>query len=166
MRFEIAQDFAGPLAVVEAAFLDPALLERMGELPKLGRPELLTQEDNGATVHQRVRYRFSGDLSSAVRRVIDPSKLTWVEDSILDRRTHRTTWTIRPDHYADRLTAHGSFALQAMANTNTRRIAEGDVKVSVPLVGGRVERAIVSGLMEHAELEVGVVNDWLAQTAH
>jgi len=166
MKFHIEQEFVGSLDAVESAFLDPGLLERMGELPKLGQPDLLSQDDNRTTVHQRVRYRFGGDLSSAVRRVIDPARLTWVEDSILDRRTHRTTWTIRPDHYADRLTASGSFALQPAGPDRTRRIAEGDVKVTFPLVGGRVERAIISGLEEHAHLEVDVVNDWLAQTAH
>jgi hypothetical protein len=47
----------------------------------------------------------------------------------------------------------------------TRRVAEGDVRVSFPLVGGKVERAIVSGLSEHADLEVAVVNGWLADAA-
>jgi hypothetical protein len=166
MRFRIEQHFAGSLAAVEAAFLDPGLLERMGELPKLGRPDLLSQDDDGTVVRQRVRYRFSGELSSAVRRVVDPGRLTWVEESVVDRRTHRTTWTIRPDNYAGRLAASGTFTLEPVAPDRTRRIAEGEIKVSFPLVGGRVEMAIVAGLREHADLEVGVVNDWLAQTAH
>ena len=166
MRFHIEQDFAGSLDAVEAAFLDPDLLARMGQLPKLGQPDLLSQDDDGAVVHRRVRYRFGGELSSAVRKVIDPARLTWVEDSVLERSTHRTTWTIRPDQYADRLKASGTFSLQPLGPDRTRRIAEGEVRVSFPVVGSRVERAIVSGLEEHADLEVGVVNDWLAQTAH
>jgi hypothetical protein len=40
-------------------------------------------------------------------------------------------------------------------------VAEGDLRVRFPLVGGRVERAIVSGLEEHAELEAQVMTRWL-----
>jgi hypothetical protein len=162
VRFHIEQDFAGPLEAVESAFVDPELLDRIGELPKLGRPELLSQDKTADTVHQRVRYRFSGELSSAARRVLDPGKLTWVEDSVLDRRTHRTTWTIVPDNYAGRLSCSGTFTLLPRGDAATRRVTDGDVRVSFPLVGSRVERAIVSGLAEHAELEVGVVDAWLA----
>ena len=163
MHFRIEQDFAGPLDAVENAFVDPALLDRIGDLPKLGRPELLSQDKTADTVHQRVRYRFAGDLNSAARRVLDPTKLTWVEDSLLERRNHRTTWTIVPDNYGSRLACSGTFTLQARGPQTTRRVAEGDVRVSFPLVGSRVERAIVSGLAEHAHLEVAVVDAWMAE---
>jgi hypothetical protein len=37
--------------------------------------------------------------------------------------------------------------------------------VHFPLVGGRVERAIVSGLAEHAEQEIALVHEWMGRTA-
>ena len=40
-------------------------------------------------------------------------------------------------------------------------MAQGDLRVSFPLVGGKVERAIVSGLREHADLEAAALRDWL-----
>ena len=42
-----------------------------------------------------------------------------------------------------------------------RAIPEADLKVTVPLVGGKVEQAIVSGLREHAEREEQVLAEWL-----
>jgi hypothetical protein len=109
-----------------------------------------------------VRYAFAGELSPAVTAVVDPAKLTWVEDSTSDRGTHRSTFRIVPDHYADRLTASGTFTLQP-DGAGSRRIAEGDVRVRFPLVGSRVERAIVSGLEEHAEAEADAMSGWLAE---
>ena len=162
MRFRIEQRFDAPLAAVEDAFVDAGFMEALGELPKLGRPRLLDQRVEGDLVHQRVHYAFAGDLSPAVTAVVDPAKLTWVEESTLDRRTHQTTFRIVPDHYRNRLQASGSFALTADGDT-TRRLAEGNVKVHFALVGGRVERAIVSGLHEHAEMEERVMAGWLAQ---
>jgi hypothetical protein len=163
VRFRIEQRFAAPLESVEAAYLDPAFLEALARLPKLGRPRLLDQTEDGDLVHRRVHYEFVGDLSAAVTAVVDPDKLTWIEESTLDRRTHRTSFRIVPDHYGKRLACSGSFALLSEGSA-TRRVTEGDVDVRFALVGGRVERAIVSGLREHAELEEDVMAEWLAET--
>lgn len=162
MRFRITQRFDASVERVEDALLDPAFLERMGELPKLGRPQLLDHQEDGDTVRRRVRYAFTGHLSSAVTAVVDPAKLTWVEDSTTDRRTHHTTFRIVPDHYTDRLQCHGAFTLEP-DGAGSRRVAEGDLRVRFPLVGSRVERAIVSGLEEHAEAEAEAAAAWLAE---
>ena len=55
------------------------------------------------------------------------------------------------------LRAHGTFRLEPAGDGATRRTAEGELKVSVPFVGGKVEQAIVSGLREHAALEQGAI---------
>jgi hypothetical protein len=163
MRFRIEQRFDLPLGTVEDALVDPGFVERMADLPKLGHPRLLAHEVDGDKVHQQVRYAFAGDLSPAVRRVVDPAKLTWIEDSTMDRSTHRTDFVILPDNYAGLLRCRGTFVLRADGDATTR-VAEGDIVVSVPLVGGRVERAIVSGLEEHARAEVELVKAWAAET--
>lgn len=162
MRFTIEQRLEAPLERVEAALVDPAYLERLQSLPKLGRPTLVDRREDGDVVHQAVRYAFVGELSAAVRRVVDPQRLTWVEEATVDRTTHVTTWRIVPDHYGHLLRAHGTFLLEPDGGGATRRVAEGELKVSVPFVGGKVEQAIVSGLREHAALEQDVLEEWLS----
>lgn len=168
MRFRIEQRLPGPIAAVEDALLDPAFLDRLASLPKLGRPELLDQQVDGDRVRQRVRYAFAGDLSPAVTAVVDPERLTWVEDVTLDRRTHRSEFTIVPDHYGSRLRCSGTFTLtddpDDPGGPGVLRVAEGELKVSFPLVGGKVERAIVSGIEEHAAREAEVLREWLSGT--
>jgi uncharacterized protein DUF2505 len=163
VRFQAVQQHQAPLLVVEATFVDPGFLRELATLPKLGRPELLDQDDQGDRLRQRVRYAFVGDLSAAVRAVVDPARLTWVEDSTLDRRSHLTTFTILPDNYARLLNASGSISLTAQddGQATVRRI-DGQVTVPMPLVGRKVEAAIVSGLREHAEREVDVVHRWVS----
>ena len=161
MRFRIEQRFDAPCDAVQDALCDPAFLEVLGTLPKLGRPELLDQRADGDVLHQRIRYRFAGDLNSAARAVLDPEKLTWVEESTIDRSAHHTNWRIAPDNYADRLSASGTFDLTEDAAGATVRTAVGELKVRMPLVGGKVEGAIVSGLREHADAEQGALREWL-----
>jgi hypothetical protein len=165
VRFAIDQRLAAPLQPVEDAFVDPTFLERLAELPKLGRPQLLEQHTDGEVVHQDVRYFFAGELNSAARRVVDPARLSWIERSALDRRTHRTTIEILPDHYADRLSCGGIIRLEAAGEAATRRVFEGDLTVRVLLVGRKVESAIVSGMREHADLEAQIVERWVSERA-
>lgn len=90
----------------------------------------------------------------------DPHRLTWVEETTYDRRTHRGDHRIVPDHYGGRL--HASYTTELSADgAVTRRLTNGELKVRFPLVGTRVERAIVSGLSEHAVLEADALTAWL-----
>lgn len=162
MRFSVEQRVPFPLVDVEEALVDPAFLARLAELPELGAPELLDQRRDGEEVHQRVRYRFAGALSPAVMAVVDPAKLTWVEETVYDRRAHTGDHQVLPDHYANRLKASFTTRLEPAGN-GTRREVDGVVRVSFPLVAGRVEKAIVGGLTEHAHLESEVLTRWLTE---
>ena len=165
MRFFIEQRYRAPLARVEDAYCSPELLATLATLPKVGGAELVDQRVESDRVTQRVRYHFTGELNSAVTAVVDPHKLSWIEESVLDRASHVTTWHIVPDHYASRLSCEGTFTLLSVDNETARR-TEAEIKVHFPLVGGRVERAIVSGLQEHAEAEQKAVEVFLAHFDH
>jgi hypothetical protein len=165
VRFFIEQRYQASLPEVEDAYCSPELLATLATLPKVGGAELLDQRTEGDRVLQRVRYHFTGELNSAVTAVVDPSRLSWVEESELDRTTHVTTWHIVPDHYASRLTCAGTFRLSE-AGDGTLRRTEAEIKVHFPLVGGRVEKAIVSGLEEHAAAEQLAVQAYMAKFDH
>lgn len=160
MQFEIDQRIAAPRDAVERAFVDPSFLAALEALPTVGAPHLLDQQREGARVRQRVRYRFTGELSGAARRVVDPARLTWVEDSVFDGEAHRTDVRILPDHYGSLLECRMTIRFDDVAG-GTRRVAHGEMKVHVPVVGAKVERAIVSGLEEHAARQVPVLLTWL-----
>jgi hypothetical protein len=163
VKFRIEQHIPAPLASVEAALLDRDFIAASAQLPKLGAPEVLENERDGDRAHQRVRYRFTAELSGAVTRVIDPGKLTWVDEANYDLSSHTSRHRILPDNYADRLQASYDVSLEPLGDS-TRRVATGELKVRVPLVGGRVERAIVSGLEEHAAAEAELLGRWVSKT--
>ena len=48
------------------------------------------------------------------------------------------------------------------AGGGTERTVKGELRVKVPLVGSKVERAIVDGLREIATAQQRLVEDWLA----
>ena len=169
MRFENEQRIAGPMQAVARLYTEPRFYDALGELPRLGKPEVLERREEGPVVHLAVRFRFTGNLSPAVTAVIDPAKLTWVEESVHDLTDRSVSFRMSPDHYADRLRSSGSVRYKPGDDGVTRRLTEGDLAVKVPLLlgGGRtagvVEQAIVSGLRDHFAAEVAVVERLLRE---
>ena len=162
MRFRIEQRYEEPPDAVMAAFADPDLYRTYVGLTKVGTPEVLLHRVEGSIVHLQLRMRFVADLPSAARAVIDPARLTWVQDERYDRQAGRATVEFRPDHYGDRFSCTGASTF-APAGKGCVRPAEGNLRIRMPLIGGQVERALVSGLREHFAEEQPLVARWLAR---
>ncbi len=162
MKFEIVQELAATPEAVDGALIDPAFLVRMAELPKLGSAEVVAQARDGDVVRQDVRYLFQAELSSAVTRVVDPKRLTWVERSVCDLVAHRTQCEIRPDNYGGMLSGRYD-AVIVTSDAGARRTLTGEIKVKLPFVGGKVERAIVGGLEENAAAQTTLIEDFLGR---
>lgn len=162
MRFRLDQVLPGSVQEVLAAFVDPGYLASLGELAKVGAPELLDQQPDGDLVRQRVRYRFTGDLAPTVTRVVDPDRLVWVDEHTYDLARGTATFRIVPEHYADRLACTGTERFDAVAGGANRHV-EAELEVRWPIVGGLVERAIVSGLKEHLADESELIARWLGR---
>ena len=162
MNFQIEQRLRGTPEAVVSVLFDTDFVAARSSLPKLGDAELLESTRDGSTGRQRIRLRFTAPLSSAVTAVIDPARLTWVDDATYDLAAHTAEHTIFPDNYADRLSCSYRARLEAV-DGGTRRVLDGMVKVRMPLVGGKVERAIVSGLEEHAAAEAAVIDEFLSR---
>lgn len=151
MRFTIDQRLPAPIERVEQALSDEAWYRAVAATPTVWEPSLLQADDSAESLRLRVRYRFRGDLNAAARAVLDPSRMSFVEESTLDHRTHHITLRAVPDHYGDKLSFTGSVDLSPVGDGSaTARRLVGDVKIRMLLVSGQVERAIVSGLKEHA----------------
>lgn len=164
MRFRSEQRIGGPIDAVARVYTQPRFYELLGELPRLGQPEVLDRREDGSLVRLAVRFRFTGHLAPAVTKVIDPAKLTWVEQSVHDLEHRTVTFHTKPDNYADKLRRFdGSWRFESAGDGVTRRVADGDLEVKLPLYlgGGRVaqvaERAIIAGITEHFAGEVAVV---------
>jgi hypothetical protein len=158
--FTLHQEIPAPVDVVDAALVNPDFLTRMDELPKLGSAEVVANDRDGDIVRLQVRYLFQADLSAAVTRVVDPTKLTWIEDSTVDLSAHHTTCVIRPDNYANML--EGSYeATIAASDSGCVRTVTGKIKVRVPLLGGKVEKAIVGGLTENSDAQTLLLTEFL-----
>jgi hypothetical protein len=135
--FQLDQRFdADPLAVA-TALIDPTLLERMADLPKVGGAQVLSTARTGDVVRQEVRYRFEAQVSGAVRKFVDPSQLTWVEVAEHDLAKGESRFLIRPDHYADLL--EGRYAARVVATLDYEREGDDRLRLSGDFAGARLD---------------------------
>lgn len=156
MRFHAEQRFTVPTDRLLALFTDAAFYPTLTGLPSISAPEVVDHSAAGDTVRISLRQRYTGDIPSAALTFIDPARLSWVEELVFDLDRLRATSRLLPDHYPDRLTCTGVYVFTDTAGGSTRRL-EGELKVRAPLVGGRVEKALVSGLQEHAVAEQDLI---------
>jgi hypothetical protein len=162
--YTVTQSFPAEADEVARAYASADLYEQLVGLSKLGTPEVLDRRVENDLVHLRIRYRYVGGLPPAATAVVDPHRLTWVEHSTHDLDARTVRYRLVPDHYPDRLQSSGSCSVEPAprADGATRTVA-GRLKVKALVVGGAVERAIVSGLQEHLAEEVAVVGRYIAR---
>ena len=145
-----------------AAYGSPSFYEGPAGRSDVSVRGVVDREDQGEVVVIRVRFAFTGSVSSAVRAVVDPEKMTWVTRTEIVAAEARAVWEVQPDHYPDRLSARGIYRFdeggRGVASTVVH--VEGDLKVRVPFVGGKVERAVVSGLRGYLEDQVASLPTW------
>jgi hypothetical protein len=105
VRFQLDQRFAGSPDEVMAAYTDPALYDRMVGLSRVDPPTVLDVVPEGDIVVMRVRFRFIADLPGPAKAIIEPTKLTWIDETRYDLVAHTASTRLLPDHYPDRLRA-------------------------------------------------------------
>ena len=162
MRFTLEHHFDAPVDIVEKASNDPAYVERLSDLPNLGERRVTRfEEHSDGSIDRVVHYKLGSQLPAAVVAVIG-SAATWDEIACFDPSGHEWTFEIRPNVMKGRIDCRGRYRFVPDGN-GTKRTVEVDLKVKVPLVGGRVEREIGKGLTETLEAEAELLTEFLAE---
>lgn len=148
MDLTVEQRFDADVSSVLELYTDPTFFTSLPATDRLATPELVSHDRDGDEVRLWLRHRFTGELPSAASRFVDVDKLTWVEQTTIDLAAASSRSVLVPDHYAKLLDASAAAAFEPAGPGTVRRVT-GEVRVPVPLVGGKVEGAIVDGLREH-----------------
>lgn len=152
MDFEISHAFAHALDDVAAAILDEDYQRSLSDIESLKSREVLSQEQRGnGTVVRRVRCVLDLHITGMAKNLIGDGEPAWVEESTWYPNRHQWEWVVQPELGENLLRANGYVSLKG-GDDKTERVVHGEVKVSVPLYGGKVEGWIVDGL-EHAYAE-------------
>jgi hypothetical protein len=108
---------------------------------KLESRTVLEESDTPERLHRRVRM-VTGPVSERTRSWIKKDKVVVVEDFSVDKRSGTFTWRFEPDVFRDKVKTVGTGRIIPSGPDSCVRDMEIELKISVPILGGIIERAI------------------------
>ena len=161
MRFEISHSFEAEPRAVGELMVDPAFQETLSDIGDLHDRHVLDQtEASDGSIARNVRCILSLHISGMAKSMLGDSDPAWVQEEHWDPSLTHCDWIIHPEVAADLLSASGTIDISGEGGKATR-IVTGEVKVRVPLYGGKVEGWIVQGVTKAYDEEAERVAAWL-----
>lgn len=161
MRFELSHPFDASLDEVSGAMLDPAFQDTLTDIGDLHDRRVLSVEESAdGSVVRKVRCILALKVSGMARSMLGDSDPAWVQEERWDADRTHCDWVIHPEVAAEFLSASGTIDIVG-ADAKTTRAVTGDVKVRVPLYGGKVEGWIVDGVTRAYDEEATKLGAWL-----
>ena len=156
MKFGFEQRWNTTVPDVVDLYTDGDFWSSVTGFAKTSAPEVLEVTRNGDTAFTRLNWRLVVDLPSQASRFIDPDNVAWVEETSWDIPAATATVGFVPSQGAALIKASASVAVFADGGEAVRQV-KGDLHVRIPLLGGKVEHAIVDGIGDHLTEEADVV---------
>lgn len=123
--------------------------------------KFLEMQDHGATKTWVLRVFPERDLPDFVKKLIH-GDLGYIEHATMDKAKNRIESRIEPTLFKDKTKINAVYTIESIAPGKVRRIFEGDVHVSFPLVGKKVENIILTDMEKAYDAIAVFTNEWLA----
>jgi hypothetical protein len=161
LRFTVTHSFPQAPDAVAEAILDEDYQHSLENVESVETRELLSQEERpDGTVVRRTRCVLDLQITGVAKSFIGDGDPAWVEEAVWHPDRMEWTWVVIPEVAEGLLDAKGTIAIRTDGN-GTERVIQGDVKVKVPLYGGKVEGWIVDGIEQGYAEEAERLEEWL-----
>lgn len=159
--FHFEHRFRAPSrAAVFAAYFDDAHRDEQDRAVDVARREIVVDEDTAAT-RRRVSRVFPRRQLPAVVRAMVKGDLSYDETIVWTKADDRIDFDIRPTLLDGRARIEAVYQLRAGGPGEIVRAYTGAVSVEVKLLGGRIERAIVTDLERSLATAAAVTQAYL-----
>jgi hypothetical protein len=156
VKLQSTSEYDAPVDAVEAALLDPAFWAQL-QLSNMAPPQVVTSAADSITVHMT----FAGTLDALGKRVIGNQGIAWDQTITIDRAAHAGTLAMRSKVRVN-VTAEGTFRFESLdGGSRSRETLTGEMKVHVPLVGGKIEGILGPGIQKSFDEQAQSLQTWL-----
>jgi hypothetical protein len=163
MRLDIRHVFACSPATYWDVFWDDEFDRRLDDAAGVRREPLTEWEDAGRRCW-RVRFTPREGRGGAEARLLGADLLTYEQENCLDQERGVLEWRVFPNlpGVGGSVRARGTMTVRPVER-GCERVVEGVIEVGIPLIGGRVERAIARGVEESYEQTAELTARWIAE---
>lgn len=153
---------AGP-ASVASAMVDPEFAPELVKILDVGAAEVLDAGSDESSSWLATRLTYDGSLDPIAAQVLGSRHPTWVQTYRIDSSGRTGKLTIEPDHHGSLITCSAQVRLTGDEG-GTERTIRGELKVHVPLLGGKAERALVPAILARIDAEAELLEAWLTRS--
>ncbi len=158
VKFGFEQRWTAPVDDIMSTYLDPAFWTGIEGFSNMAPPELLgiDRDDSAGTALVRIKYKVDAKLPSQAARFIDPNDVAWVQETTWDLNELTAVVRFLPVQAAGLIRAEATIAVTSEGDDTVREL-RGEFKVKIPLVGSKVEKAVVGDIGTNLEEEADLV---------
>ncbi len=160
MNFSFVHEFDIDPAGYWKIFLSPEFNKEMfGEL-KMKEYKVEKLEDDGKRMHRVQKLEPSTPIPGFLQSVVKSTGYTEVDD--LDYSKNVMHVKIETQMFKDRFHMEGDYIVSPLdGGKRCRREFKGEVKVAMPLIGGRVEKYMMEQLRDSYDIAARVTRRWI-----
>jgi hypothetical protein len=160
MNFSFVHEFDIDPDAYWKIFLAPDFNRDMFDELKMKKYEVLEREDDGKHFHRRQVCEPSTPIPSFLQSVVKSTGYTEIDD--MDWGTNTMRIKIETAMFKDRFDMWGDYIVTPLdGGKRTRREFRGEVKVTVPLIGGRIEKFMMEQLRDSYDIAARVTRRWI-----
>jgi len=142
MNVTIQHIFDIPPADYATLYFEEPFAIALSQSAGIGRTLLRLDREPGRVV-RHILCEAGRDVPAAIARLIEGGGFNYVEVIDFDLRALRGRWRVIPSIFAERVRASGTLDFED-ADGKVSRVVRGEVSVSIPAIGGLVERFVVA----------------------
>jgi hypothetical protein len=160
--FRIVHEFkTDPATFWKLFFHEPYNVELYDRIGVKER-RMLSREDNWPTVSFSVRIMPKRDLPGFLKKIVG-GDLGYTETSTFYTDKNYGDCKIEPTLMRERTKIKAKYSIEPIGEGRIRRVFEGSIDISFPLVAGKIEQFIISDMTKAYGTAAEVTTEWLAR---
>lgn len=159
MDLRSTHTFPAPPAVVARAMVAPEFYDLL-RLPNVAPPTVLEHEVAPARLWARIGFEYTGQLDPMARTILGTDRFGWEQTLLLDPQSGAGELRIIPSVHSTRMRCAGTITMTTDGNETVRSV-QATLAISVPLLGGRAEKALAPGILERLDDEAAALTAFL-----
>jgi hypothetical protein len=165
-EFSFENVFAVPsVKRILEAYFDPGHLASQDKVAELSERTVVESREDDATKFMSWSVRSLRPLPSFVRPFVDGGRLGYLETMTWRKADNEIDMTIVPQIAGGRVQIAAVYALAQVGDGQVRRRYRGTITVNIPLLSGKIERAILAEMEKGMPAMTECTQAWLRESA-
>jgi len=160
MNFSFVHEFDTDVKTYWKIFLSPEFNKEMFADLRMKKYEVLEQKDENGKFHRVQTLEPTTPIPGFLQSIIKSTGYTETDD--LDWATNIMKVKIETAMFKDKFHMAGDYSVQPIGDgKRVRREFRGEVKVSMALIGGKIEKYMMEQMRDSYEIAARVTRKWI-----